>query len=231
MSKKQIFDFNITNYCNAKCPTCKRFDRNNYLELVPGLKLSHMKLEDFKHVLDKNRSPFSNQLCYFCGEFGDPLMHPHITEFTQLASEIFSEVVIYTNGGINRKDFFDYFSSPDKNVTVRFGIDGLTHEVNNKYRINVNTELAYKNMLMMASRKKTLWDFTIFEHNKHEIEDVIKLVNEHKNLFLMIRCNLRPSYYGVNRIQRSDYDEFCRIADKYSKSGKIQFDKFWIDCL
>jgi MoaA/NifB/PqqE/SkfB family radical SAM enzyme len=225
-----IIDFNITNFCNAKCPTCKRFDVDNYLQLTPGLKLVHMELKEFEFVLDKNRNFFYGKICYFCGEFGDPLMHPFIKEFAQLANKVFKEVVVYTNGGLNRKDFFDYSILPDNNVTIRFGIDGLTSESNNKYRIDVNTDLAYKNMFYVANHKKTLWDFTLFEHNKHEIEDIIKLVDEHSNLFLNIRCNLRPDFHGVNRIKREDYDAYCELANKYFFNDRVTFDKFWVDC-
>lgn len=224
-----IIDFNITNYCNAKCPTCKRFDQDKYLELTNGLKLTHMDFEEFKRIVERDKEIYKNYICYFCGEFGDPLMHPKIKEFAEIANNSFKQLTIYSNGGVKRDEFFKYVAETNNSITIRFGIDGLTHEINNKYRINVNTELAFKNMFSMAKHRKAIWDYTIFEHNKHEIEDVIKLAAQH-NLLLNLRCNLRPSRFGVNRITKSDYDEFVNISKKYKNTPyRIIFDTFWVN--
>lgn len=221
-------DFNITNHCNAKCPTCKRFDADNYLEITPGLNVTHMKFEDFVETIEKNKDFFKGKIAYFCGEFGDPLMHPQIKEFAEIASEVFSELVIYTNGGLSRKDFFNFVSNTTKNIVVRFGIDGLTHEINNLYRINVNTELAFKNMFFLANYGKAVWDFTIFEHNKHEIEGVVQLAKKH-NILVNIRCNLRPDFHHVKRITRKDYDDFICMMKKYDSDDMVHYDDFWVD--
>jgi MoaA/NifB/PqqE/SkfB family radical SAM enzyme len=222
------FDFNITNFCNAKCPTCKRFNLDNYLQVEKNLKVVHMSFEDFKTLVKRNKKTFTNGICTFCGEFGDPLMHPNIKEFTELAGNVFKMVCIFTNGGLNRKSFFDYVISSNKNIVIRFGIDGLTHETNNKYRINVNTELAYNNMFLLANHSKAWWDYTVFEHNQHEIEDVIKLA-EQRNLMLFFRCNLRPSVHGVKRISNLDFEKYKSLSEKYKNNYKINFDCSWID--
>jgi len=222
-----IIDFNITNYCNAKCPTCKRFDAVNYLEVDKNLDVSHMEYKKFEEVVKKNKKFFEYKTCYFCGEFGDPLMHPQIKDFAELAADHFASLTVYTNGGLKRDEFFKYVAETKNKISVRFGIDGLTHEINNLYRINVKTDLAYENMFMLAKHGKARWDYTIFEHNKHEVEDVVKLALE-KNIKLMIRCNLRPSKFGINRITKDDYEKFIQIAKKYEKED-IEFDKFWIN--
>jgi MoaA/NifB/PqqE/SkfB family radical SAM enzyme len=222
------FDFNITNFCNAKCPTCKRFSLDHYLQVEKNLKVSHMAFEDFKTVVERNKAIFENSICTFCGEFGDPLMHPKIKEFTELASNVFKMVCIFTNGGLTRKSLFDYIINANKNIIVRFGIDGLTHETNNKYRINVNTELAYNNMFLLAKHGKAWWDYTIFEHNQHEIEDAIKLAEKH-NLMLYLRCNLRSSVFGVNRISNLDFEKYKKLSEKYNNNYKINFDHSWIN--
>ena len=223
-----IIDFNITNYCNARCPTCKRFDPDKYLELAEGIKLIHMNFEDFKNVIERNKETYKDYDCYFCGEFGDPLMHPKIKEFAELANNTFKHLTIYSNGGVKKDEFFKYVIETENSITIRFGIDGLTHEINNKYRINVNTQLAFDNMFLMAKYGRAVWDYTIFEHNKHEIEDVIELANHH-DILLMLRCNLRPSKFGVNRITKSDYDDFVSISKKYKDWDKVQFDTFWVN--
>lgn len=223
-----IIDFNITNYCNAKCPTCKRFDSDEYLKLETGLKLAHMSFDEYKNAVKNNKEFFKDKHCYFCGEFGDPLMHPRIKDFAELANSVFQYVSIYTNGGLNRSSFFNYVVETENNIEVRFGIDGLTHEINNMYRINVDTNLAYKNMLLLAKHNKARWDYTIFEHNKHEIEDVIKFARD-RNIILALRCNLRPSKFGINRITRDDFNSYKELAEKYKDTPRLTFDTFWIN--
>lgn len=225
-----IIDFNITNFCNAKCPTCKRFSQDSYLEVEKNLKILHMNFEDFKNVIERNADFFKGKTCHFCGEFGDPLMHPNIKEFAELANKTFSSVYIYSNGGINRKSFFEYVAETRNNITFIFGIDGLTQEINSKYRINVNTDLAYNNMLFLAKHDKAAWDYTVFEHNKHELTDVIKFAKTH-NIKLNFRCNLRPSIFDVNRISKSDYKQYKKLSKQYNNDRNVSFDTFWIDQL
>lgn len=223
-----IIDFNITNYCNAKCPTCKRFSVENYLEIKEGLEITHMDFDEFKNVIEKNKEFFKDKCCYFCGEFGDPLMHPRIKDFAELANSVFREVVVYTNGGLNRNSFFNYVVETKNNIKVKFGIDGLTHEINNMYRINVDTHRAYENMMLLAKHNKARWDYTIFEHNKHEIEDVIKFAKDYK-IELSLRCNLRPSKFGINRITQDDFNSYKELAEKYKNAAGITFDTFWVN--
>lgn len=230
MTAPVIIDFNITNYCNAKCPTCKRFDVFKYLEVDKNLKVFHMDYDKFKIAVESNTEYFKKAECYFCGEFGDPMMHPKIKDFVETANNVFNGVTVFTNGGLNRSEFIDYVANT-QGVIVRFGIDGLTHDINNLYRIGVNTELAYKNMLELAKYSKAKWDYTLFEHNKHEAEDVIKFALDN-NIKLMLRCNLRPSKFGVNRITDRDYLDFKKIAEKYDREAKmnmLEFDTFWIN--
>jgi len=226
-----IIDFNITNYCNAKCPTCKRFDSDNYLQLEKNLSLVHMNFDNWKTIIERNSSYFLKKICYFCGEFGDPLMHPKIKDFVEVASKIFKEVSVYTNGGLRRTEFFDYLTNEGPNVIVRFGIDGLTQEVNNKYRINVDTELAFKNMLLLSSVGKAHWDYTIFEHNLFELTDVITIAIDN-NIPLSLRFNLRPNYHGINRIHEKEVKRVKKIVRRFEKTNKIiHLDDFWINNL
>jgi MoaA/NifB/PqqE/SkfB family radical SAM enzyme len=223
-----IIDFNITNYCNAKCPTCKRFNPTKYLEITEGLEITHMDFDEYKTAIEHNKEYFKNKTCYFCGEFGDPLMHPRIKDFAELANDVFQEVVIYTNGGLNRDSFFNYVIGTKNNITIKFGIDGLTPVINNVYRINVDTKLAYKNMMLVAKHNKAWWDYTVFEHNQHEIEDVIKFARDNK-IKLSLRCNLRPSKFGINRITEDAFNSYKELAEKYKGADGLIFNTYWIN--
>jgi len=79
-----------------------------------------------------------------------------------------------------------------------FAIDGLTKETNDKYRIGVDFDRAWQNFLTCARkyRRLTQWDFLVFEHNWHELEDVIKTANE---LDVQIDIKVNRGDYGLLR--------------------------------
>ena len=69
------FDFWLTTYCQAKCRSCARTNIHTG-DQESWLNTSHMKLETFVNRLE----PFPHEIGYiqFCGEMGDPCMHPKI---------------------------------------------------------------------------------------------------------------------------------------------------------
>ena len=73
--KHMAIDFAISSYCQAKRRSCARTnDQTGEKEewLVP----KHMKLETFKNVIKNMKAPLTQ--IQFCGELGDPMMHPDI---------------------------------------------------------------------------------------------------------------------------------------------------------
>lgn len=74
----------ITNNCNLNCPFCIHNSRKN----------KFMSIDEFKVVLNKLKK--HTKYLYF-HVLGEPLLHPHINEFIDLASEEFY-INITTNG-------------------------------------------------------------------------------------------------------------------------------------
>ena len=70
-----MIDFCITTYCQSKCPTCPRTDEST-LEVADFISLQHMPFSVWHSVAD--RVDWSNKTIQFCGEHGDPMMHPDI---------------------------------------------------------------------------------------------------------------------------------------------------------
>ena len=92
--------------------------------------------------------------------------------------------------GLAAKAFLkDILENPK--VHFIFGIDGTTDEVNQKYRIGVNTKLALSNMIVSAKHRLTRWDYTIFEHNYHQLQDAIDFAEDH-GIYILARVNSRP---------------------------------------
>ena len=90
----------------------------------------------------------------------------------------------------------------------------LTDEINQMYRVNVRTDIALKNMIESAKYRSTRWDYTIFNHNYHELPDVIKFARKN-NLDLLCRFNGRE----FNKLD----DENIFICEELLKKNNISY--------
>ncbi len=230
-----LFNFETTTYCNAKCPSCFRTMEINYhrgkiaqiaaLGKIPStndhqkcLKLEHLSIEDFDFFLWENgkylrsiSSSYDETVAKFCGELGDPLLHPKIDELVLLSSRFFDRVEIFTNGGLRNPRWIKTLLQKNEKLYFVFAIDGITHEVNKKYRIGVNTDLAFNNMFESINHRATKWDFTVFEHNYQEVEQAIKLALEHK-----IKIHVRINGRGFSKITKEHLIKLEKDLIKYN---------------
>ena len=184
-----IYNFEITSYCNAYCPSCFRTMNKSKLPL------RHLKVEDFEFLILNNINFIKNnlyeiQIAKFCGEVGDPLLHPKIDQLIGIAESVFNRVEIYTNGGLRNTTWIKNLFRRYGKTRFVFGIDGLSDETNQMYRVNVRTDIALKNMIESAKYRPTRWEYTIFSHNYLELFDVIMFAKKH-DLKLLCRFNGR----------------------------------------
>jgi MoaA/NifB/PqqE/SkfB family radical SAM enzyme len=218
--KKYRFDIAISSYCQAKCPSCARTDEET-LETVSWLKPSHIDVEVFKNIVDSACKIDPNVVFQFCGELGDPLMHPKITELVDYAMERAKGVEINTNGGLRKPEWYEDMAKKwgknsiadrvGKTLKIIFGIDGIYPETNEKYRINVDHERAMKNMKAWSEGSGAgEWHFILFEHNWHEIPEAI-LVSQQIDFPIFFKFNGRD--YGM--ISDHGKKEAYRLIEKY----------------
>jgi MoaA/NifB/PqqE/SkfB family radical SAM enzyme len=166
----------LTNHCNAACPMCVRFYNSSEL-IRPDLNLSQISLEDFKkwfpqEVLDKVK------LWLFCGVHGDPCMAKDFYEICEYIIEHSEGVIaVHTNGGMRNPDWWaklgKLFSKGKQSNQYRltFSIDGL-EDTNHIYRRNVKWDKLIANAAaFIEAGGRALWDFLIFKHNEHQLED------------------------------------------------------------
>ena len=196
-------NYEITTHCNARCPTCDR--------TINPPKLTHMSLENFRPM---------GTIQKFCGERGDPLMHPEIEKFFDQCSTI----EVHTNGGMRETDWYAEMMQK-YNIQFHFGIDGIGRD---KYRIGVNNKKAIQNMVHCSKYGFTVWEFTLFKWNYKLIPEVMWKAFENRNLKVNFRQNSHFTEdlpYGIiknliyeNRIEK-DYP-----WKYYHKSPKIKFD-------
>ena len=164
-----VVDIEITNHCQARCPVCPRTDAlSNPDDPRPWswLKLEHAptasvvnRINSLRHVEDLHIK--------FCGEWGDPLMHPDLLDMVQAAVDCGASVNINTNAALRNAAWWD--SLRNTGCEVVFGIDGSVGNISELYRINTNGDAALRNMRdWFSGGGRGYWQYLAFAHNQHD---------------------------------------------------------------
>ena len=175
------FDFALTSYCQSRCKTCPRTN-NETGEPEDWLVIRHVPFSKWK----KNTIGLSDNIeleyIKFCGQTGDPMMHPDITEFVNHAFTFCNNIMISTNGGLRNTDWYTEMGNKyGEELKIVFAIDGIDHETNWKYREGVDFKKAWNNMVAYCnSSGRVQWDFLVFEWNYHQIPMVAQLARQIK---------------------------------------------------
>lgn len=164
----------LTNRCNAACPMCLRFHQSSPL-LRPDLILNDITFEQFKTWF---RPKLLKQIIHilFCGVHGDPIIARDVYEITEyiMDSNPSLNIQFNTNGGMRNIEWWSKFGkllnrSPSSRVV--FSIDGL-EDTNHLYRRNVQWKKLMLNVESFIQAGGTAyWDYLIFKHNEHQIEE------------------------------------------------------------
>ena len=167
----------VTTHCNARCIHCPRTDKVTGKK-VSWLTLSHMKISTFKAIITGQDMIRHIKIC---GEFGDPLMNPQLKDMIDYVMTTTNiTMMINTNGGLRNTSWYKKIAEAyGKRIVIVFGIDGLDHETNWKYREGVEFDKAYNNMLTFhRNGGRVKWQFILFEWNVHQLEDAQKQAND-----------------------------------------------------
>lgn len=168
----------ITNLCNASCPSCSRNDRGG--ATLPWLPLTQIRLEQFKTFFSKD---FLTQIrsLIFCGSYGDPSMAQDLVDICAYVLKINPAMFIQlnTNGGTRTEQWWAQLAKIlGKDSKVIFSIDGLS-DTNHIYRRGVVWEKLFKNVVSFISAGGNAeWDYLIFQHNQLQITEARELANK-----------------------------------------------------
>lgn len=159
----------MTDYCNAACPMCNRFDWN--LNLVKGVTNRHHTTLQF--IKDKIGDDILSRLkVWTCqGTYGDASMNPESLDIFRYLKNINPKIGIHmiTNGGARKKEFWSALA--DINVSVTFSIDGLK-DTNHLYRRNVKWNNLMDNVKAFIEHGGSAnWEYLVFKHNQHQIDE------------------------------------------------------------
>lgn len=167
----------ITTRCNLACPQCART-----MAETSGIEMpkEDFNLDDAKRVFTKE---FSQQLksVYICGNYGDPIATSATLPILRyLREQGIPSLKIYTNGSARNKEWWKELASimsTDKDWCF-FSIDGL-RDTNHVYRIRSNWDIIMRSAeTFINSGGQAVWDFIFFDHNMHQVEEIIKTAKE-----------------------------------------------------
>lgn len=172
LSSIRSVQLEITNNCNAACPQCPR----NYFggRTIPNLPRVTWTWKEFRKIASQLPLKTLRQI-YFCGTYGEPLMHRLIADMTEWLRDANPELEIglHTNGGVGSVDTWQRLAKILD--FAAFGIDGL-EDTNHVYRRHVKWKQLMRNVnAYIGSGGIAHWDFIPFRHNQHQLESAWQL--------------------------------------------------------
>ncbi len=175
----QEFHVEITNRCNAACPMCGRnvFGGREKDSLV----LDEWTKEDAEKVFDARFTGVRNIL--FCGTHGEPASAKACLEILTTARAKLPKATFefYSNGSVRSPSWWADLAGVMKYEQGRgqardfdlgvFSIDGLD-DTNHLYRRKTNFAKIMENAeAFIAAGGRARWDFLVFKHNEHQVEE------------------------------------------------------------
>jgi len=213
----------LSSRCNASCPACSR----NYSggPVADGLELTDLSLSNIKRMVPVE---IANNLVgiNFCGNVGDPGMAPDLIPILEYFREQSPKIVqqLRTNGGMRNEKFWTTLGNffvkqppPRDNhlfskAGVVFSVDGL-EDTNHIYRRGVVWEKLIRNMrAYSATGAFAVWEWLLFEHNEHQVEEARTIAKE-----------LGFEFIVKNPLGFGEYEDSLSGMNVYGKDGDYEY--------
>lgn len=192
----------VTSRCNAKCPMCLRNISGG--KTNPLLPLTEISLADAQQFFPVDFIRGLKRM-YMCGNYGDPMVAKDTLEIFSYFKETnpHIQLAMFTNGSGRNEDWWTRIA---KVVDIcHFGIDGIgeTHAL---YRRRTDFETVMRSAkAYIAAGGKAYWDFIIFKHNQHQIEEA-RLLSEQMG-FSKITFKKTGRFFSYNNSAAKEYHE------------------------
>jgi MoaA/NifB/PqqE/SkfB family radical SAM enzyme len=175
----RIVHLELTHRCNAACPMCARNIHGGALN--PDMPLDELSIDDIRRILLPD---FVRQLkrIYACGNYGDPMVARDCLPVFRYLREHGPDLHLdlHTNGSARRPDWWRELAAIMKDGPhyLRFGIDGL-EDTNHLYRRGADWKTVMRSAeAFIAAGGRAEWDFLVFRHNEHQVEEARRLAEE-----------------------------------------------------
>jgi len=169
----------VSNLCNLKCGLCGRDQSSLKTRNLTPEAIENLNLDIFDMVVT------------MFGRLGDPMFNPYILDITKIFKKTDTTVSIGTNGTMKDDSWwYDYARLLPKKHLVSFAIDGTDSETYSYYRKGGSFNNVIANMkAFIKGGGNASWQFIIFKHNQHQINDLERMAKEYGCL----RFNIIPS--------------------------------------
>ena len=198
----------VTQNCQASCPMC---DRNmNGEGINPHINLDELSLVDCMNIFPPQ---FVKQLetMYMCGNLGDPIVARDTLEIFRYFRKHNDNMWLSmnTNGGAKDANWWKELAVVlGRMGAVIFSVDGL-EDTNHIYRQGVVWKNVERNMrAFINAGGRARWDFLIFEHNQHQVEEAEnlakhwgceKFIKKKTGRFVDAKTNKKESHQAKNK--------------------------------
>lgn len=184
----------LTNYCNANCPMCDRYEID--FQAKDGRNIT---LNDKFIPLSTIEKAFGSyqwdslDSVHFCGCIDEPTIHPEMIDVTKFFLSLNDrlKVTIATNGGTRNENFWaelGHLSKSNNNrIVTAFSIDGLDTN-NHLYRRNVSWSKLEKNFrAYIKNGGYAIWKCIIFPYNIHILDQIrdVSIMEGFENFILI----------------------------------------------
>jgi hypothetical protein len=190
-SKIKVLQLEPTVDCNAACPQCPRYHLDGLNPYLPHGELTIGKLQQ------RLGPGFVSQLekMFMCGNFGEPAMAKHTLEIFAWFRAINESITLgmNTNGSLRSTSWWQSLARVlnRPNDYVVFSIDGL-EDTNHVYRQNTVWARIETNVKAFIDAGGTAhWDMLVFEHNQHQIDQVVETARSMGFKWLRLKVSKR----------------------------------------
>jgi MoaA/NifB/PqqE/SkfB family radical SAM enzyme len=181
------YQLEITSYCNAACPQCPRNNLGHGIN--PYMPLTHLHKDIIDQAFDEDLCQRLRQV-FFCGSYGDPIMHPNFLEILRDFRRKNPTLWLYfhTNGGVHDSDYWKEIAViMNGHGQIDFGIDGLDDTLH-LYRRNVKYSKVISNAKsFIDAGGRAQWNFIVFRHNEHQVEQAKQIAKDMNFHHILIR--------------------------------------------
>ncbi len=231
LSQLSFFQIDQTSHCNLRCPQCARTVNSG---VNPNLPMDELSLVDYQNIFSDEVFKKLEKLdrFTFSGNYGDAVMSNYLKPtITFLKSKGKFNLYIMTNGSLRSPDWWRDLATvlnPETDAVV-FAIDGL-EETNHIYRVKSNWQKIMENAnAFISAGGKARWEFILFEHNEHQLEEAQLLAKKMGFVQFAIKKTKRfinSSNYLSNKLS-TEFKTADQIENKNSFENIIKRHGSW----
>ena len=230
-----------TSVCNAECPMCAR--NINGKGLNPYITLKSLPVKWFYDNIQPKQIKQLNKI-FFCGNVGDPASAPELIKIAEYFKKHNPNIIVglNTNGGLKTKNWWKQLGNVLQGPLdyCVFSIDGL-EDTNHIYRRNVRWIKIIENVkAFISTGANAHWDMLVFDHNKHQINEIRDLAKEMRFTWFRAketdRWDTHTENIGIQPAQEYTLKRYHNTSDilcEKDRDSSIFLDytgKFWPCC-